>query len=191
MQNKLSDRMKHLKLRHINFVSWYFIFVMFLLIISCYHRKISKLSWKTKLRQLIVSAACSICRSYIWNFFLLLVERIDLDFHILDDMCWIWRKFLQMCFETEERARRLLHNVSALLKPGGYFFGITPDSSTIWWEVTIKSSLFRRSSLLFSYFRSSSGRSFFEILDFLTFKGQSIRRMSKHTTIGVPVWSLI
>ncbi|KAL5735108.1 hypothetical protein ACOSP7_032969 [Xanthoceras sorbifolium] len=39
---------------------------------------------------------------------------------------------LQMCFETEERARRLLHNVSALLKPGGYFFGITPDSSTIW-----------------------------------------------------------
>ncbi|XP_022139297.1 mRNA cap guanine-N7 methyltransferase 2 [Momordica charantia] len=39
---------------------------------------------------------------------------------------------LQMCFETEERASRLLHNVSALLKPGGYFFGITPDSSTIW-----------------------------------------------------------
>ncbi|KAI9156775.1 hypothetical protein LWI28_012043 [Acer negundo] len=39
---------------------------------------------------------------------------------------------LQMCFETEERARRLLHNVSALLKPGGYFLGITPDSSTIW-----------------------------------------------------------
>ncbi|KAJ0045471.1 hypothetical protein Pint_05903 [Pistacia integerrima] len=39
---------------------------------------------------------------------------------------------LQMCFETEERARRLLHNVSSLLKPGGYFLGITPDSSTIW-----------------------------------------------------------
>lgn len=39
---------------------------------------------------------------------------------------------LQLCFETEERARRLLHNVSSLLKPGGYFFGITPDSSTIW-----------------------------------------------------------
>lgn len=30
---------------------------------------------------------------------------------------------LQMCFETEERARRLLQNVSSLLKPGGYFLG--------------------------------------------------------------------
>ncbi|KAF3779180.1 mRNA cap guanine-N7 methyltransferase 2 [Nymphaea thermarum] len=39
---------------------------------------------------------------------------------------------LQLCFETEERARSLLHNISSLLKPGGYFFGITPDSSTIW-----------------------------------------------------------
>ncbi|CAN0826152.1 mRNA cap guanine-N7 methyltransferase 2 [Linum grandiflorum] len=39
---------------------------------------------------------------------------------------------LQLCFETEESARRLLHSVSSLLKPGGYFFGITPDSSTIW-----------------------------------------------------------
>ncbi|XP_058087610.1 mRNA cap guanine-N7 methyltransferase 2 isoform X3 [Magnolia sinica] len=39
---------------------------------------------------------------------------------------------LQLCFETEERARSLLHNVSSLLKPGGYFLGITPDSSTIW-----------------------------------------------------------
>ncbi|XP_048421267.1 mRNA cap guanine-N7 methyltransferase 2-like, partial [Pyrus x bretschneideri] len=39
---------------------------------------------------------------------------------------------LQMCFQTEERARKLLLNVSSLLKPGGYFFGITPDSSTIW-----------------------------------------------------------
>ncbi|XP_030966462.1 mRNA cap guanine-N7 methyltransferase 2 isoform X3 [Quercus lobata] len=39
---------------------------------------------------------------------------------------------LQLCFETEERARKLLQNVSCLLKPGGYFFGITPDSSTIW-----------------------------------------------------------
>ncbi|KAG9455008.1 hypothetical protein H6P81_007912 [Aristolochia fimbriata] len=39
---------------------------------------------------------------------------------------------LQLCFETEERARSLLQNVASLLKPGGYFFGITPDSSTIW-----------------------------------------------------------
>ncbi|KAM7263470.1 hypothetical protein ACFE04_001153 [Oxalis oulophora] len=39
---------------------------------------------------------------------------------------------LQLFFETEDKARKLLSNVSALLKPGGYFFGITPDSSTIW-----------------------------------------------------------
>ncbi|EOA24295.1 hypothetical protein CARUB_v10017536mg [Capsella rubella] len=43
--------------------------------------------------------------------------------------CW---RHLQVCFETEESARRLLTNVACLLKPGGYFFGITPDSSTIW-----------------------------------------------------------
>ncbi|KAL0714204.1 hypothetical protein Bca4012_021183 [Brassica carinata] len=43
--------------------------------------------------------------------------------------CW---RHLQLCFETEESARRLLTNVASLLKPGGYFFGITPDSSTIW-----------------------------------------------------------
>ncbi|KAM7463838.1 hypothetical protein LguiA_031959 [Lonicera macranthoides] len=44
----------------------------------------------------------------------------------------ICMQHLQLCFETEERVKRLLHNVSSLLKPGGYFFGITPDSSTIW-----------------------------------------------------------
>ncbi|PNX62096.1 mRNA cap guanine-N7 methyltransferase 2-like protein, partial [Trifolium pratense] len=38
---------------------------------------------------------------------------------------------LQLCFETEEKVRRLLLNVSSLLKPGGYFLDITPDSSTI------------------------------------------------------------
>ncbi|CAN4115051.1 unnamed protein product [Withania somnifera] len=37
-----------------------------------------------------------------------------------------------VCFDSEEKARKLLHNVSSLLKPGGYFLGITPDSSTIW-----------------------------------------------------------
>ncbi|KAL5647989.1 hypothetical protein ACJX0J_042344, partial [Zea mays] len=36
------------------------------------------------------------------------------------------------CFENEERAKKLLNNVSSLLKPRGYFFGITLDSSTIW-----------------------------------------------------------
>ncbi|KAJ8551456.1 hypothetical protein K7X08_021471 [Anisodus acutangulus] len=39
---------------------------------------------------------------------------------------------LHACFDSEEKARRLLHNVSSLLRPGGYFLGITPDSSTIW-----------------------------------------------------------
>ncbi|XP_020178774.1 mRNA cap guanine-N(7) methyltransferase 2 isoform X1 [Aegilops tauschii subsp. strangulata] len=39
---------------------------------------------------------------------------------------------LQLCFESEEHAKKLLNNVSSLLKPGGYFFGIIPDSSTIW-----------------------------------------------------------
>ncbi|XP_043724834.1 mRNA cap guanine-N7 methyltransferase 2 isoform X3 [Telopea speciosissima] len=48
----------------------------------------------------------------------------------VDIVCCL--QHLQLCFETEERARRLLHNLSSLLKPGGYFFGITPDSSTIW-----------------------------------------------------------
>ncbi|KAL5214925.1 hypothetical protein ABZP36_004077 [Zizania latifolia] len=38
----------------------------------------------------------------------------------------------QLCFESEEHAQKLLNNVSSLLKPGGYFLGITPDSSTIW-----------------------------------------------------------
>ncbi|EEC74116.1 hypothetical protein OsI_09172 [Oryza sativa Indica Group] len=39
---------------------------------------------------------------------------------------------LQLCFESEEHAQKLLNNVSSLLKPGGYFVGIIPDSSTIW-----------------------------------------------------------
>jgi len=41
---------------------------------------------------------------------------------------------LQLCFESEEQAKKLLNNVSSLLKPGGYFFGMTPDSSTIWYR---------------------------------------------------------
>nr|KJB67591.1 hypothetical protein B456_010G198900 [Gossypium raimondii] len=38
---------------------------------------------------------------------------------------WFWSSNLR--FETEDKARRLLSNVSFLLKPGGYFFGITPE----------------------------------------------------------------
>lgn len=48
----------------------------------------------------------------------------------VDIVCCL--QHLQLSFESEERARALLHNVSSLLRPGGYFFGITPDSSTIW-----------------------------------------------------------
>ncbi|KAB2034782.1 hypothetical protein ES319_D04G107400v1 [Gossypium barbadense] len=44
---------------------------------------------------------------------------------------------LQLRFEAEDKVRRLLSNVSFLLKLGGYFFGITPDSSTIWHEKII------------------------------------------------------
>ncbi|KAG0449460.1 hypothetical protein HPP92_027295 [Vanilla planifolia] len=48
----------------------------------------------------------------------------------VDIVCCL--QHLQLCFENEERVGTLLHNVSYLLKPGGFFFGITPDSSTIW-----------------------------------------------------------
>lgn len=39
---------------------------------------------------------------------------------------------LQDCFLSEPTAKQFLVNVGALLKPGGYFFGTCPDSSTIW-----------------------------------------------------------
>ncbi|XP_024389594.1 uncharacterized protein [Physcomitrium patens] len=41
---------------------------------------------------------------------------------------------LQDCFAAEDMVRQLLKNVASLLKPGGYFFGATPDSSTIWYK---------------------------------------------------------
>lgn len=49
---------------------------------------------------------------------------------------------MQLCFETEEKARRLLQNVSSLLKPGGYFLGITPDSSTIWYGTSLSKAYY-------------------------------------------------
>eukprot|EP00249_Psilotum_nudum_P016235 c25737_g1_i1 orf=51-2042(+) len=39
---------------------------------------------------------------------------------------------LQDSFLSEDVERRFLQNVASLLKPGGYFFGTTTDSSTIW-----------------------------------------------------------
>lgn len=70
-----------------------------------------------------------ILRSLRW--FCVFIRKVDKRMTNKSSFLWFC---LQMCFETEERARRLLHNVSSLLKPGGYFLGITPDSSTIWYE---------------------------------------------------------
>lgn len=39
---------------------------------------------------------------------------------------------LQDSFLTETTMRSFLTNVATLLRPGGYFFGTCPDSSTIW-----------------------------------------------------------
>ncbi|CAL9750352.1 unnamed protein product [Musa acuminata subsp. burmannicoides] len=62
------------------------------------------------------------------------VENLDSYLHDkgtpADIICCL--QHLQSCFESEEKVRSLLRNVSSLLRPGGYFFGITPDSSTIW-----------------------------------------------------------
>ncbi|WVZ86466.1 hypothetical protein U9M48_033236 [Paspalum notatum var. saurae] len=62
-------------------------------------------------------------------------EFIELDPADDDFEAQLQEKGIQadiLCFESEERAKKLLNNVSSLLKPGGYFFGMTPDSSTIW-----------------------------------------------------------
>lgn len=73
-------------------------------------------------------------KAYTFQFFDLdpSVEKVELGLedNMADVACCM--QHLQFCFDNEERVRRLLHNVAALLKPGGYFFGITPDSSTIW-----------------------------------------------------------
>ncbi|KMS95250.1 hypothetical protein BVRB_010600 [Beta vulgaris subsp. vulgaris] len=75
-------------------------------------------------------------KAYTSQFFELDPCTENLEQHLLDKgntvdiVCCM--QHLQICFKSEERARVLLHNVSSLLKPGGYFFGITPDSSMIW-----------------------------------------------------------
>ncbi|KAL0298970.1 UNVERIFIED_CONTAM: cap guanine-N7 methyltransferase 2 [Sesamum radiatum] len=62
------------------------------------------------------------------------IEDVDLHWKNKENQADIvfCMQHLPLCVETEEKVRRLLHNVSSLLKPGGYFLGITPDSSTIW-----------------------------------------------------------
>ncbi|KAK4754549.1 hypothetical protein SAY87_002653 [Trapa incisa] len=78
----------------------------------------------------------SIRKVYTTDFFNLDICTDDVGSHLQDRMnladmvCCL--QHLQLCLETEDKARKLLHNVSSLLKPGGYFFGIVPDSSTIW-----------------------------------------------------------
>ena len=37
-------------------------------------------------------------------------------------------------FETEEKAKKTLSFVSKNLKKGGFFFGLMPDSSTVWYR---------------------------------------------------------
>ncbi|KAI5648498.1 hypothetical protein M9H77_34503 [Catharanthus roseus] len=75
-------------------------------------------------------------KSYTSQFFELDPCAEDINLHLQDKenqadiVCCMHH--LQLCFEKEEKAKTLLHNVSSLLKPGGYFFGITADSSTIW-----------------------------------------------------------
>ena len=41
---------------------------------------------------------------------------------------------MQYCFEDKEKAKLFLQNVVCRLKPGGYFFGLLPDSSAIWYK---------------------------------------------------------
>ncbi|CAN6568479.1 hypothetical protein ACFX13_001075 [Malus domestica] len=75
-------------------------------------------------------------KAYTADFFELDPCMEDVEMHLKDKantadlVCCLQN--LQLCFQTEEKARKLLLNVSSLLKPRGYFFGITPDSSTIW-----------------------------------------------------------
>lgn len=53
--------------------------------------------------------------------------------------------------------------MSSLLKPGGYFFGITPDSSTIWYGIKIVNVLYSSSStVVFLYITLC--KSFCEVL---------------------------
>ncbi|CAN6451232.1 unnamed protein product [Victoria cruziana] len=79
---------------------------------------------------------CDFAKTALINIFVSPYSTENLDAYLqdkgipVDVVCCL--QHLQLCFETEERARSLLHNISSLLKPGGYFLGITPDSSTIW-----------------------------------------------------------
>ncbi|EFA77214.1 hypothetical protein PPL_12423 [Heterostelium album PN500] len=71
---------------------------------------------------------------------------------------------MQKAFSDLSHANTFLHNVSSRLKDGGYFFGIIPDSSAIWYKSQkvisglpcIKSSLFNIDfdSDIFTFFGS-------------------------------------
>jgi len=62
-------------------------------------------------------------------------ENIDaeLDRTILFDIVCCFEG-LQHSFATEAKLRSFLYNVSVRLKPGGFFFGMLPDSSEIWYK---------------------------------------------------------
>eukprot|EP01114_Cavostelium_apophysatum_P003268 TRINITY_DN13069_c0_g1_i1.p1 TRINITY_DN13069_c0_g1~~TRINITY_DN13069_c0_g1_i1.p1 ORF type:complete len:311 (+),score=42.58 TRINITY_DN13069_c0_g1_i1:44-976(+) len=57
---------------------------------------------------------------------------------------------LQQSFASRDKARNFIKNVASKLKPGGFFFGLVPDSSAIWYKAqkltsgrVIKGELFR------------------------------------------------
>ncbi|KAF3336223.1 mRNA cap guanine-N7 methyltransferase 2 isoform X2 [Carex littledalei] len=97
----------------------------------------------------------------------------DLESHLqhkgipVDIVCCLHH--LELCFESEEKARKLVQNVSSLLKPGGYFFGIVPDSSTIWtkYQKNVEASLHKgggtKSNILPNYIRSENYVITFEV----------------------------
>lgn len=68
-------------------------------------------------------------KSYTAQFFQVDPSMENIETHleekinVADVVCCL--QHLQLCFETEEKARKLLHNVSSLLKPGGYFLGLS------------------------------------------------------------------
>ena len=105
-----------------------------------FSRKKQKCICRRRATQLISFAVCNTCR--FMDFVLVLFHLIMYYFYSKIGFQNLIEYFeLQLCFQTEEKARRLLHNVSSLLKPGGYFFGITPDSSTIWYDIRLVRNL--------------------------------------------------
>ena len=129
------------------------------LVLVCFDRKIWSHICLIRPIQLTQFVACTIYRFIALN--------LDTDGMLILASCRKQNQCLnliywQICFESEERAKMLLHNASSLLKPGGYFIGITPDSSMIWYGTVITVII----SLLEKMFSSSY---FVLLLQFIRF----------------------